>query len=124
VEEPILFDPAFEIPPAGLKEVINRNYSALRAPETMPLITLNENEHLYLLVLFHGPTFAFKDVALQELGNLFEHFLVRRNKGRLARISIISQPLVQQVVIPDLLLSTVCGERRMFRSSFCIPRAG
>lgn len=29
-----------------------------------------------------GPTFAFKDVALQFLGNLFEYFLVRRNEGK------------------------------------------
>jgi threonine synthase len=32
--------------------------------------------------LFHGPTFAFKDVALQFVGNLFEYFLVRMNKGK------------------------------------------
>lgn len=37
---------------------------------------------MHLLELFHGPTFAFKDVALQFLGNLFEYFLVRRNKGK------------------------------------------
>ncbi len=35
-----------------------------------------------MLELFHGPTFAFKDVALQFLGNLFEYFLVRRNEGK------------------------------------------
>jgi threonine synthase len=35
-----------------------------------------------LLELFHGPTFAFKDVALQFLGNLFEYFLVRKNQGK------------------------------------------
>jgi threonine synthase len=38
-----------------------------------------------LLELFHGPTFAFKDVALQFLGNLFEYFLVRRNKSKTGR---------------------------------------
>lgn len=32
-----------------------------------------------------GPTFAFKDVALQFLGNLFEYFLVRRNEGKEGR---------------------------------------
>lgn len=38
-----------------------------------------------MLELFHGPTFAFKDVALQLLGNLFEYFLVRRNQGKTGR---------------------------------------
>jgi threonine synthase len=37
---------------------------------------------IHLLELFHGPTFAFKDVALQLLGNLFEFFLVRRNQNK------------------------------------------
>ena len=34
-------------------------------------------KNLWVLELFHGPTFAFKDVALQFLGNLFEFFLLR-----------------------------------------------
>lgn len=42
-------------------------------------------DNLYLLELFHGPTFAFKDVALQFLGNLFEYFLTRRNQGKIGR---------------------------------------
>jgi len=46
-------------------------------------VTLDQKQNLHLLELFHGPTFAFKDVALQFLGNLFEYFLVRRNKGKL-----------------------------------------
>jgi threonine synthase len=71
-----------EIPPADLKDIINRSYSTFRAPETTPIVTLNEKENLHLLELFHGPTFAFKDVALQFLGNLFEYFLVRRNKDK------------------------------------------
>jgi threonine synthase len=74
-----------EIPPADLKEIIHRSYSTFRAPEITPLVTLNEKDNLYLLELFHGPTFAFKDVALQFLGNLFEYFLVRRNKDKIGR---------------------------------------
>ncbi|KAI1655746.1 threonine synthase [Daldinia decipiens] len=69
-----------EIPRDDLKEIIDRSYSTFRAPETTPLRHLHDN--LYLLELFHGPTFAFKDVALQFLGNLFEYFLVRKNEGK------------------------------------------
>jgi threonine synthase len=71
-----------EIPPTDLKGVINRSYSTFCAPNTTPLVTLDEKENLYLQELFHCPTFAFKDVALQLLSNLFEYFLVRRNKGK------------------------------------------
>ncbi|SLM35185.1 threonine synthase [Lasallia pustulata] len=71
-----------EIPPQDLKIIIRRSYSSFRASDITPLVTLNEKTNLHLLELFHGPTFAFKDVALQFLGNLFEYFLVRRNKGK------------------------------------------
>ncbi|KAI1780446.1 threonine synthase [Hypoxylon cercidicola] len=69
-----------EIPRDDLKGIIDQSYSTFRAPETTPLKHLHDN--LYLLELFHGPTFAFKDVALQFLGNLFEYFLVRKNVGK------------------------------------------
>ncbi|ORY56150.1 threonine synthase [Pseudomassariella vexata] len=72
-----------EIPRDDLKGIIDRSYSTFRAPETTPLKHLHDQ--LYLLELFHGPTFAFKDVALQFLGNLFEYFLVRRNVGKTGR---------------------------------------
>ncbi|CAJ2511201.1 Uu.00g068260.m01.CDS01 [Anthostomella pinea] len=70
-----------EIPRDDLKGIIDRSFSTFRAPETTPLRHLHDN--LYLLELFHGPTFAFKDVALQFLGNMFEYFLVRKNTGKL-----------------------------------------
>ena len=69
-----------EIPPADLKDIVARSYSTFRASNVTPLVTLQEKEQIHLLELFHGPTFAFKDVALQFLGNLFEYFLIRRNK--------------------------------------------
>ncbi|KAL8788151.1 MAG: hypothetical protein Q9195_007459 [Heterodermia aff. obscurata] len=63
-----------EIPSEDLRQIVRRTYSrdVFRAPEVTPLVTLDEKKQLYLLELFHGPTFAFKDVALQFLGNLFE----------------------------------------------------
>jgi threonine synthase len=71
-----------EIPESDLRDIIQRSYSTFRAEDVTPLITLDESKRLHLLELFHGPTFAFKDVALQFVGNLFEYFLVRRNDGK------------------------------------------
>ncbi|KAI9888759.1 MAG: threonine synthase [Vezdaea aestivalis] len=70
-----------EMPTTDLKDIITRSYSKFRSPEITPLVTLDSDKNLHILELFHGPTFAFKDVALQLLGNLFEYFLVRRNEG-------------------------------------------
>ncbi len=69
-----------EISDTDLKSIIDRSYSVFRHPDTTPLISLHEPKDFHLLELFHGPSFAFKDVALQFLGNLFEFFLVRRNR--------------------------------------------
>jgi threonine synthase len=77
-----LYISSTEIPPEDLKDIVDRSYASFRHPERTPLIELNPKEKLYLLELFHGPTFAFKDVALQFLGNLFEYFLVRKNNGK------------------------------------------
>ena len=77
-----LFISPREIPPDDLRDIIDRSYSTFRSPDITPLVTLDEEENLLLLELFHGPTFAFKDVALQFLGNLFEYFLTRRNKTK------------------------------------------
>ncbi|KAF3934372.1 hypothetical protein ABW19_dt0209617 [Dactylella cylindrospora] len=74
-------DPS-EISPEDLKSLIERSYSTFRAPEITPLVTLRNSENLHLLELFHGPTFAFKDVALQFVGNLFEYFLSRKNANK------------------------------------------
>lgn len=71
-----------EIPEKDLKDIIHKSYSTFRAEDITPIITLDKQKRLHLLELFHGPTFAFKDVALQFLGNLFEYFLVRRNAGK------------------------------------------
>ena len=71
-----------EIPDADLKELIARSYSTFRAEDVTPLVKhlTGPEENLHVLELFHGPTYAFKDVALQFVGNLFEYFLGRINK--------------------------------------------
>lgn len=53
-------------------------YSTFRHPEVAPLVEIGPNE--YLLELFHGPTLAFKDVALQLVGKLFDHVLMQRGQ--------------------------------------------
>jgi threonine synthase len=69
-----------DIPSEDLKGIINRSYSTFRADNITPLVHLKNN--LYLLELFHGPSYSFKDCALQCLGNLFEYFLIRKNQGK------------------------------------------
>lgn len=80
-----LYISSSEIPPADLRDIIRRSYSTFRANDVTPTVTLDKEKNIHLLELFHGPTFAFKDVALQFLGNLFEYFLVRRNKSKTGR---------------------------------------
>jgi len=61
---------------AELKEAIAAAYAGFDAPEIAPLVEIGEGR--FLLELFHGPTLAFKDVALQILGQLFSRALARR----------------------------------------------
>jgi threonine synthase len=74
-----------EIPPNDLAELVDRSYSTFRVEEVTPVIELVPSKKLYLLELFHGPTYAFKDVALQFLGNLFEYFLRKENEGKVGK---------------------------------------
>ncbi|MDD2366913.1 MAG: threonine synthase [Desulfuromonadaceae bacterium] len=66
-----------DIPENDLRNLIKRSYSTFSHPEVTPLVKKNG---IYILELFHGVTLAFKDVALQFLGNLFEHILSERNQ--------------------------------------------
>ena len=63
-----------DIPRADLAGLIERSYSTFTHPEVTPLVSVGG---VRILELFHGPTLAFKDVALQLLGNLFEYLLAR-----------------------------------------------
>ena len=61
-----------DIPARDLEELIDQAYARFDHPQVTPLRCEGE---LYILELFHGPTLAFKDVALQLLGNLFSYIL-------------------------------------------------
>jgi threonine synthase len=67
-----------DIDHATLQRLCNDAYATFRDPRVTPLAPL-ESGH-WMLELFHGPTLAFKDVALQFLGRLFDHLLEVRNE--------------------------------------------
>jgi threonine synthase len=71
---------ADDFPGAALKGIVERTYTAevFGTPEITPLRTLEPN--LHILGLSNGPTLAFKDIALQLLGNLFEHVLEQQDR--------------------------------------------
>ena len=54
------------------------SYAVFRHPEVVPMVEIAPGHHL--MELFHGPTLAFKDVALQLLGRLFDSILTARNE--------------------------------------------
>ncbi len=61
----------------GTLDVLCRDaYATFRDPLVAPLREIGDNR--WLLELFHGPTLAFKDVALQLIGRLFDHVLAAR----------------------------------------------
>jgi len=68
---------ADDVPSTDLKALIDRSYSSFTHPEITPVLN---KDGVHILELFHGPTFAFKDVALQLLGNLFEYLLKERGE--------------------------------------------
>jgi threonine synthase len=65
-----------EIPAATLKSIIDDAYAVFRHPSVAPLIELEPNH--FVLELFHGPTLAFKDVAMQFLSRVMDHILTQR----------------------------------------------
>ncbi|MCZ6643541.1 MAG: threonine synthase [Gammaproteobacteria bacterium] len=62
---------------ADLEQLITDAYVNFSHPEIAPLIQVGD---VTVMELFHGPTLAFKDVALQLLGQIFEYILARNNK--------------------------------------------
>ena len=72
---------ADDFPGAELKRAVDASYTreAFGTPEITPLSTLEPN--LHLLGLSNGPTLAFKDIAMQLLGNLFEQVLEKQGRN-------------------------------------------
>ena len=65
------------------RDIIERAYQGFRHAARAPLVQLGANQ--FLLELFHGPTLAFKDFAMQLIGQLFQSVLARRGE----RVTIV-----------------------------------
>jgi len=72
-----------EIPAVTFSALCADAYATFRHDAVVPLVQIGANE--WLLEQFHGPTLAFKDVALQLVGRLFDHVLGERNE----RVTIV-----------------------------------
>jgi len=77
---------ADDIPDPDLRGLVDRSYAVFRHPDVTPVIPVGD---VHVLELFHGPTLAFKDVALQFLGNLFEYVLAE-SRGELNIVAATS----------------------------------
>ncbi|MDB5316472.1 MAG: threonine synthase [Rhodospirillales bacterium] len=71
------------IPFETLRDMTTRAYAGFGHPAVAPLVQLDTN--VFALELFHGPTLAFKDMAMQLLGLLFDHVLAKRGE----RVTIV-----------------------------------
>ena len=60
-----------------LSDIVDKSYSVFRKDNAVNLIEIGDTK---VLELFHGPTLAFKDIAMQLLGNFYEHYLKKNNK--------------------------------------------
>ena len=71
-----------DIPPADLKALVDKTYTAAvyGSEAIVPVRRLGAQGQVYIQALSNGPTLAFKDMAMQLLGNLFEYELARRGE--------------------------------------------
>ena len=80
-----------------LKKIINESYNNFAHEKIAPVTSIEKNK--YILELFYGPTFAFKDYALQFLGSLFSYALPNASK-KLTVLEPHPQTLVLQLFMP------------------------
>lgn len=67
-----------EISPAAFERIVREAYATFRHEAVCPLVQTGANS--FVLELFHGPTLAFKDVAMQLLARLMDHVLAERGQ--------------------------------------------
>jgi threonine synthase len=72
-----------EIDPDALAAMCAQAYAAFDHPAVVPLVQIDDDH--FVEELFHGPTLAFKDLALQLVGRLFEHVLSQQDR----RVTIV-----------------------------------
>ncbi len=60
-----------------LSKIIDKSYSVFRKKNVVDLVKIGDRS---VLELFHGPTLAFKDIAMQLLGNFYEYYLNNKNE--------------------------------------------
>lgn len=114
---------ATDLPPDTLVQMVEKSYAKFNDPLIAPLRQLDER--LFVLELFHGPTLAFKDFALQLLGNLYAEQIRRTgipirvlgatsgDTGAAAIHGLLGQPGVQIFILyPDGKVSPL-QERQM-----------
>lgn len=67
-----------EIPAADFEKMVRESYGSFRHEAVCPLVQTGANE--FILELFHGPTLAFKDVAMQLLARMMDYTLAQRGQ--------------------------------------------
>ncbi|WP_455475763.1 threonine synthase [Bartonella sp. B17] len=67
-----------EIEYTSFEKIIAESYATFHHPATCPLLQIGSDE--FILELFHGPTLAFKDVAMQFLSRLMDYILTKKNR--------------------------------------------
>lgn len=104
---------ATDIPAADLQDIIDRTYTTeiFGNAEITPVRKLGNNIHI--LGLSNGPTLAFKDVAMQFLGNAFEYVLKKKTRA----LPLSERPVVIRVVRRNMryavkiILKSLCCHR-------------
>ena len=67
-----------EIPEAEFGKMVDEAYATFHHPAVAPLVQIGPNH--WVMELFHGPTLAFKDIAMQLLGRMMDHVLAEQGK--------------------------------------------